>query len=658
MFKKIILLLLMYFSLHGVGYAALLAEWKFEEGSGVTVSDTSGNGNTGILENSPNWVNGKVGKALEFDGTNRYFVILDTSALSPTNAITLEAWINSDEITLDVNNRKIIEKDKYALGASSEAYFRVDIGGQLKILACPWSINNIGVWHHLVGTYDSVTGAQILYQNGVVIASTTISGLIDKSSSYFHIGWQGETTGRFDGIIDEVRVYDNALTASEVLARYLNGNPNQDTTAPASVINLTAGNVTTTSVTLNWTSVGDDNSTGTASIYDIRYQTYVVTSSNWANAIPCSGEPMPKATGNSETFIVNNLNSGTTYFFAMKIADEVLNWSDLSNVVSKKTSPDTTTPSSINNLTTNSPNINSITLTWTSVGDDGTVGTATSYDIRYQTYTITNNNFINAIQVTGEPTPKASGNTETFTINGLTADTTYFFAMKVADEALNWADLSNVVSCATTAEPVIDNPPTIIITNPTNGATVSGTIIFSAIASDDKGIAKVDFYVDGSVKYSITTAGTYSWSLDTTIYANGSHILKAVAVDTNNQTAASEVTVTVSNVRPITVDVGISADINPRETVINPVKGGKSSIKYTIGNKAASEGEMVHVTVEIYNTRGELVKTLVDEDMPAGNYQSVWDGRNFENDVIASGVYIARLKAGKYTASKKLVVIK
>jgi len=106
------------------------------------------------------------------------------------------------------------------------------------------------------------------------------------------------------------------------------------------------------------------------------------------------------------------------------------------------------------------------------------------------------------------------------------------------------------------------------------------------------------------------------------------------------------------------VDVGISADINPRETVINPVKGGKSSIKYTIGNKAASEGEMVHVTVEIYNTRGELVKTLVDEDMPAGNYQSVWDGRNFENDVIASGVYIARLKAGKYTASKKLVVIK
>ena len=398
----------------------------------------------------------------------------------------------------------------------------------------------------MVGTYDSVTGAQILYQNGVVIASTTISGLIDKSSSYFHIGWQGETTGRFDGIIDEVRVYDNALTASEVLARYLNGNPNQDTTAPASVINLTAGNVTTTSVTLNWTSVGDDNSTGTASIYDIRYQTYVVTSSNWANAIPCSGEPMPKATGNSETFIVNNLNSGTTYFFAMKIADEVLNWSDL----------------------------------------------------------------------------------------------------------------SNVVSCATTAEPVIDNPPTIIITNPTNGATVSGTIIFSAIASDDKGIAKVDFYVDGSVKYSITTAGTYSWSLDTTIYANGSHILKAVAVDTNNQTSASEVTVTVSNVRPITVDVGISADINPRETVINPVKGGKSSIKYTIGNKAASEGEMVHVTVEIYNTRGELVKTLVDEDMPAGNYQSVWDGRNFENDVIASGVYIARLKAGKYTASKKLVVIK
>ena len=91
----------------------------------------------------------------------------------------------------------------------------------------------------------------------------------------------------------------------------------------------------------------------------------------------------------------------------------------------------------------------SVTLNWTAPGDDGTVGTAAQYDVRYSTSSITNGNFASATQASGEPAPKVAGSAETFTITNLAANTTYYFAIKTADEASNWSPLSNVISVTT-----------------------------------------------------------------------------------------------------------------------------------------------------------------------------------------------------------------
>ena len=91
----------------------------------------------------------------------------------------------------------------------------------------------------------------------------------------------------------------------------------------------------------------------------------------------------------------------------------------------------------------------SVTLNWTASGDDGSVGTAAQYDVRYATANITGANFASATQATGEPAPKVAGSAETFTITNLAANTTYYFALKAADEATNWSPLSNVVSVTT-----------------------------------------------------------------------------------------------------------------------------------------------------------------------------------------------------------------
>jgi len=91
----------------------------------------------------------------------------------------------------------------------------------------------------------------------------------------------------------------------------------------------------------------------------------------------------------------------------------------------------------------------SIDVTWTAPGDDGNVGTASQYDIRYSESPITVGNWDQATTVAGEPSPQVAGTTETYAIAGLLDNTTYYVAIKAADEANNWSPLSNVAQVST-----------------------------------------------------------------------------------------------------------------------------------------------------------------------------------------------------------------
>jgi len=225
-----------------------------------------------------------------------------------------------------------------------------------------------------------------------------------------------------------------------------------ETVAPSAIANLGASNETSTSVTLSWTAPGDDGSSGTASAYDLRYSTSLITAVNFSSASQASGVPAPKVAGSAESFVVTGLNSSTMYYFAIKTADEVPNWSTISNITNRTTLTESTPPAAIANLGATGATQNSVTLTWTSPGDDGSTGTATTYDLRYSTSAITAGNFASATQVTGEPSPKVAGSLETFTVTGLSLSTTYYFAIKTADEVPNWSALSNVATRATTGD--------------------------------------------------------------------------------------------------------------------------------------------------------------------------------------------------------------
>jgi uncharacterized repeat protein (TIGR01451 family) len=244
-----------------------------------------------------------------------------------------------------------------------------------------------------------------------------------------------------------------------------------DSTAPANITNLSTGTTTETSIQLTWTAPGDDGNSGTASTYDIRYRTDApITSANWATATQVAGEPTPLVAETSQSFIVNNLLSATTYYFAIQTADEVPNWSGVSNSPIGATASDATAPANIVNLTTGTATETSIQLTWTAPGDDGNSGTASTYDIRYRTDApITSANWTTSTQVAGEPTPLVAGTNQSFIVNNLLSATTYYFAIQTADEAPNWSGVSNspigATASDTTAPADIIDLSTGIVTN-------------------------------------------------------------------------------------------------------------------------------------------------------------------------------------------------
>ncbi|MCP4633656.1 MAG: hypothetical protein GY855_12075 [candidate division Zixibacteria bacterium] len=227
----------------------------------------------------------------------------------------------------------------------------------------------------------------------------------------------------------------------------------EDHTPPSRIDDLTAGDSTSNSMTLFWTSPGDDNNTGKASEYDIRYSISPIDVSNWDQATKFSPPPNPQVAATSDEFIVTGLGPITKYYFALKVADEISNWSPMSNVATGTTGEieDVIAPSAVLDLFAGTPTANSMTLTWTAPGDDQYIGQATQYEIKISTEYIDQYQWFRYAAIPHPPTPQISGSDEEFLVTNLVPNTIYYFAMKSADEVSNWSGMSNMAGERTAA---------------------------------------------------------------------------------------------------------------------------------------------------------------------------------------------------------------
>jgi hypothetical protein len=228
------------------------------------------------------------------------------------------------------------------------------------------------------------------------------------------------------------------------------------------------------SLTVSWTASGDDGSLGTATYYDLRYRPVAIagtdTSSWWAAATRFLGTPTPHAAGATDSVKVTGLSPLTTYYFILRVGDEVPNWSGFSNVAALTTTGggDVVAPAAIADLTVTGTTGTSMSVRWTAPGDNGTTGTARTYDIRYSTSAINTSNWGSATQTTGEPAPAVAGTQQTFTITGLNSGRTYYVAMRATDAAGNVSGISNIPS-GTTLDTVAPAPVRDLSLDPDSG---------------------------------------------------------------------------------------------------------------------------------------------------------------------------------------------
>ncbi|MFC1475922.1 fibronectin type III domain-containing protein [Candidatus Zixiibacteriota bacterium] len=262
-----------------------------------------------------------------------------------------------------------------------------------------------------------------------------------------------------------------------------------DMIPPAPIMDLRVIDERYTSIELAWTAPGDDINAGTATAYDIRYSTDAITAQNFLDADQVSNPPVPLPPDSTQTFTIFDLDTNTTYYFAIKTADEEANWSMISSIALGATRADTLAPATINDLHVVDSTETTVTLAWTAPGDDLNAGQASFYDVRYSTTAITEVNFVDAHIAAGAPIPSVAGTNETFAITNLESGRMYYFAVKTADEALNWSQLSNRV-WAMTAGPDITPPAPITDLAVIDSSLTSLTLAWTAPGDDgDAGTA-------------------------------------------------------------------------------------------------------------------------------------------------------------------------
>jgi len=227
MSKKLIYLVSLTLALGAVSVTqgALIGHWALDEGSGTLAVDVSGNGNDGTLRGDPKWAVGQIGGALELDGDD--FVECGTSGiLNITEQITLAAWVKADPGFSYSTWSGIIMRggpniDTFALyynGSTQNLGFKTTGTDPAWMMMAAEGLFD-GEWHHVAAVYDGAV--KTVYLDGEPVGTMDSTGLIETSDGRLLLGAGRDTsppTLYLVGLIDDARIYDEALAQVEIQA--------------------------------------------------------------------------------------------------------------------------------------------------------------------------------------------------------------------------------------------------------------------------------------------------------------------------------------------------------------------------------------------------------------------------------------------------------
>lgn len=206
----------------------LAGQWLMNEGSGLHLNDHSKNGNIGII-NGATWVPGNCESALNFNGSSDYVEIQNTLLLNP-NLITIIAWIKGAATSSD---DQICSKDQTSGGTNRVWQFRKNSSEKLEFIIFDTEGDNASEvgsttiadseWHQVVGTWDGTT-IRVYVDGKEDAAGTSYAGSLQqgKTNSVFIGKAQTADPGYFCGYIDQVSIYNYALSDSMIQQLYRN----------------------------------------------------------------------------------------------------------------------------------------------------------------------------------------------------------------------------------------------------------------------------------------------------------------------------------------------------------------------------------------------------------------------------------------------------
>ena len=213
----------------------LVGYWDMEEGGGQTIYDKSDNGNNGILGSSSSVdsadpvfgsghdSSGENGTGMVFDGMDDYVVVSDSNTLDITEELTLSAWVKRDETA--VYDGIVLKNNSYLLAINNgdHVYFNYHNGTGWIGESYSDTLISSSTWHHIAASYKKDRGTVQVFVDGVMDKETAVTAnSIVTNSNPFSIGhclgW-GDTWFT-DGSIDEVRIYNRALSEDEIRQLY------------------------------------------------------------------------------------------------------------------------------------------------------------------------------------------------------------------------------------------------------------------------------------------------------------------------------------------------------------------------------------------------------------------------------------------------------
>src|SRR2546427_6277755 len=220
--------------------------YRFDEGSGSLANDSSGNGNTGSLLGGTTWTAGQLGQAVNFDGVSGNLTDSTTTGLNLSATLTIAAWINPSDVSATYHTL-------VANGvAGLRGYGANLINGRLNFIKVGSAdvtssvLLSAGTWQHAAITWNAATGEVKFYMNGTlaqtIINSSVQSAPLDTDKLLVSLWLNGGSY--FAGAMDELRIYNRVLSATDILALYNISAPPPDTTPPTVSITAPAAGAT------------------------------------------------------------------------------------------------------------------------------------------------------------------------------------------------------------------------------------------------------------------------------------------------------------------------------------------------------------------------------------------------------------------------------